>query len=191
MRWNNDWWWCYVFNQAILGLQAEEPLAPTSTGVQVMGVGDLLTHLAMCCQPVPGDDIIGYVTRGRGVTVHRQDCPNLRKETDEERLIPVSWGETRNLYPVRLGIEAWDRVGLLRDITATVSAEGVNISSVRTEVHEDGTMSSSLTVLVASMAQLSRLFVRLEAVRGITSVVRVTSASAPSSPRGGRSRLRS
>jgi guanosine-3',5'-bis(diphosphate) 3'-pyrophosphohydrolase len=160
-------------------LQEEQLTAPTS-GIRVVGVGDLLTRLALCCQPVPGDRIVGYVTRMRGVTVHRQDCSTLRREEEQERLISVSWGQTHHLYPVQLGIEAWDRVGLLRDITAAVSAEGVSISSTQTEVHDDGTVSSYLTAMVASMAQLSRLFTRLEGVRSITSVVRTPHSRRPS-----------
>jgi len=147
------------------------------TKIKVLGVGDLLTRLGLCCQPMPDDAIIGYVTRTRGVTVHRQNCPNLRNENEQERLISVAWGETHNLYPVRLGIEAWDRVGLLRDITATVSEEGVSISSTHTETRSDGSDSIHLTAMVSSIGQLSRLFARLEAVRGVRNVVRVAAHS--------------
>ena len=163
----------------------QEALPPApSTGIQVLGVGDLLTRLALCCQPVPGDDIVGYVTRASGVTVHRQDCPNIRKEAEQERMIQVSWGRTKDLYPVRLSIEAWDRVGLLRDMTAAVSSEGVSISSTQTNVQDDGVVKATLTILVSSMAQLSRLFTRLESVRGVTGVMRVT-ASRPAAARQG------
>ena len=144
--------------------------APT-TGIQVLGVGDLLTRLASCCQPVSGDEIVGYVTRARGVTVHQAACSNIRKASEQERLIPVSWGQTKGLYPVRLAIEAWDRVGLLRDITTAVSNEGISISSTQTDVRDDGVVKSYLTVLVPSMAHLSRLFTRLEGVRGMATVM--------------------
>ena len=157
--------------------QEVQVTAPT-TGIQVLGVGDLLTRLAVCCQPVPGDEIIGYVTRVRGVTVHHKDCPNIRKEVEQERLIPVSWGPTKDLYPVRLGIEGWDRVGLLRDIITAVSSEGISISSTSTNVRNNGEVKSHLTVLVASMTQLSRLFAQLESVRGITKVIRVSDSRA-------------
>ena len=172
-----------------LTTEPETPLTLPSTGIQVLGVGDLLTRLALCCQPMPGDQIVGYVTRLRGVTVHRQDCPNLRHEAESERFIPVSWGQTQNLYPVRLRITAWDRVGLLRDITASVSAEGISISSVQTNVHDDGMVSSNLTILVSNMAQLSRVFARLEGVRGIASVERI-SGGRPPSARKAESRAR-
>ena len=158
----------------------EAPITAPTTGIQVLGVGDLLTRLASCCLPVSGDEIIGYVTRSRGVTVHQTDCPNIRKATEQERLIPVSWGQTNDLYPVRLAIEAWDRVGLLRDITTAVSSEGISISSTHTDVRDDGVVKSHLTVLVPSMVQLSRLFTRLEGVRGITTVMRVSTGQTPS-----------
>jgi len=159
-------------HQAAGPLVGEDLIAPIG-GIQVLGVGDLLTRIGICCQPVPADDIVGFVTRTRGVTVHRRDCPNLGQEHEEDRLIPVSWGATRNLYPVRLSIEAWDRVGLLRDITAAVSVESLNISSTQTDIRPDGAVITALTVQVASMAQLSRLFSRLEGVRGVSNVERV------------------
>ena len=175
---------------ARLSVQEGPPEQPKETpqqsapvgGVRVLGVGDLVTRLGLCCQPVPGEAITGYVTRLRGVTVHRADCPNIRGG-DQARSIPVSWGLTRDLYPVRLGVQAWDRVGLLRDITTAVSAESVSILTTRTRVQHDGSVETALTVEVASTAQLSRLFARLEGVRSVTNVERVLSrqARAPAS----------
>ena len=111
----------------------EEYVAPPATGpasgVRVLGVGDLLTRMARCCDPISGEQIIGYITRNRGVTVHKVSCPNIAAETETERLVPVSWGKTETLYPVRMQIDAWDRVGLLMDVTSLVSGEGVNIAS--------------------------------------------------------------
>ena len=155
------------------------PLQQPTPSVRVLGVGDLLTRMGQCCNPLPGDAIIGYVTRIRGVTVHRKDCANLRVEAERERLIPVTWGDTQSLYPVRLSIEAWDRVGLLRDLSSTVSAEGVNIASVVTDERDDGIVVTHLTIHVAGMEQLSRLFSRLDDVRGVTGIVRVTGAQTP------------
>ena len=155
------------------------PRQQPAPSVRVLGVGDLLTRMGQCCNPQPGDAIIGYVTRIRGVTVHRKDCANLRVEAERERLIPVTWGDTQSLYPVRLSIEAWDRVGLLRDLSATVSAEGVNIASVVTDERDDGIVVTHLTIHVAGMEQLSRLFSRLDDVRGVTGIVRVTGAQTP------------
>ena len=143
-----------------------------SSGIEVLGVGDLLTRVSQCCSPIPGDDIIGYITRTRGVSVHRTDCHNVRNESEQERLVSVNWGSGQTLYPVRLRIEAWDRVGLLRDITTLVSQEKVNIASVITTEHEDSSASIYLTLYTTGVGQLSRLFSRLEGVVGVFSVTR-------------------
>ncbi len=145
-----------------------------SSGIEVLGVGDLLTRVSQCCNPMPGDDIIGYITRSRGVSVHRVDCPNVVNENEHERLIAVNWGDSYPRYPARLVIEAWDRVGLLRDITTVVSQETVNIASVVTSEHEDGSCSTYLTIYTEGVGQLSRLLSRLEGVAGVFNVARST-----------------
>jgi GTP pyrophosphokinase len=122
---------------------------------------------------VPGDEIIGYVTRNRGVSVHRQDCHNIIHEDEKERLIPVDWGRTDALYPVDIQVEAWDRVGLIRDITTIVAEEKVNIAAMSFIQHDDHTVTEHLTLETKGLAQLSRLLARIEGVRGVISVVRV------------------
>lgn len=154
----------------------EISLIGSSQGIEVLGVGDLLTHMAQCCHPLPGEQIIGYVTRSRGVTIHRNSCPNVKAFSDHERIVTVAWGHTRNLYPIRLSIEALDRVGLLRDITAGVSSEGINMLSVITEVHEDSMVSIFLTIQVTGMEQVSRLFSRVENIKGVSNIHRITSS---------------
>ena len=152
-----------------------------ATGIQVLGVGDLLTRTAACCNPLPGDEIIGYITRNRGVTVHRKDCPNILHEDEKERLVRVSWGPSQNLYPVRVEIIALDRVGLLRDVTTLVSAEKVNIASVVTTENPDGTAVVTLTLYTTGMDQVSRVFNKLEGISGTISVIRANSLhSSPS-----------
>jgi GTP pyrophosphokinase len=148
------------------------PKRPTSA-IKVLGVGDMLTQLAQCCHPVPGDEIIGYVTRSRGVTIHRQDCHNVFGEDEKERLIPVEWAQTDSLYPVSVKVEAWDKVGLVRDITAIVAGEKVNISTMNVANHDDHTTSISLTLEIRGIAQLSRLLGKIEGVREVISVTRV------------------
>ena len=143
--------------------------------VKVLGVGDMLTHLAQCCHPVPGDKIIGYITRSRGVSIHRQDCYNIIHEDEKERLIPLEWGATDALYPVSIRIEVWDRVGLTRDITTIVAEEKVNIATVNVVNHDDHTVSLYFTLETTGLAQLSRLLVKIEGVRGVTSVARIGS----------------
>jgi GTP pyrophosphokinase len=100
----------------------EGPARPRTQShtVQVLGTGDLLTQIARCCSPVPGDGIIGYVTRSRGVTIHRVDCYNVLHEDEKDRLVDVEWGRTGEMYPVAVHIDAWDRVGLLRDLSTVV-----------------------------------------------------------------------
>ena len=151
---------------------AELPISSPTSGIEVLGVGDLLTRMGRCCNPLPGDEIIGFVTRYNGVTVHKMGCPNLKNEDETERLVDVQWGHSKQLYPVRVSILAWDRVGLLSDVTTRVSVEGVNIAAVVTTEQKDGTCTLSLTVYVTGTDQLSRLFSKLEGVRGVIRAVR-------------------
>ncbi|MGD2147126.1 MAG: bifunctional (p)ppGpp synthetase/guanosine-3',5'-bis(diphosphate) 3'-pyrophosphohydrolase [Anaerolineae bacterium] len=112
-------------------LPVEPPSLPMSVpGIQVQGTGGLMTRLAQCCSPLPGEDIIGYVTRGSGVTVHRSDCLNVLRVTDKERLIEVSWGTDLQTVPVAVLIKAYDRTGLLHDIAGVISNANINMSAV-------------------------------------------------------------
>lgn len=145
----------------------------TPARVEVMGAGNLLTVQANCCRPVPGDPIVGYVTRGRGVVYHRKDCPNVVNLPDSERLVPVSWGnEAHETHPVPVRLYALDRVGLLKDVSTLLSDERVNILSVLTQTHDDRTVTLLLTVEVESVVQLSRIMHRLESIRDVTEVRR-------------------
>jgi GTP pyrophosphokinase len=155
------------------------PPKPVTSAVKVRGVGDLLTHLAQCCHPVPGDKIIGYVTRTRGVSVHRQDCYNVVHEDEIERLIPVEWGEIDAVFPVKIQVQAWDRVGLMRDITTLVAEEKVNITSVNLVNNDDQTISTFLTLEMANLVQLSRLLAKIEGIRGVISAIRLGDGASP------------
>ena len=155
-----------VRHQQELGL----PISP-SAGIQVMGVGDLLTSMARCCNPINGDEIVGFITRTRGVTIHRRSCPNIQNEDEPERLVPVSWGETEVKYPVRIQVRSIDRVGLLRDVTSMVSGENVNIASCVSEEYDNVSI-ITLTLHVTGINQLSRLFFKLESVKGVINVTR-------------------
>jgi len=143
-----------------------------TTGVSVLGTADLLTRLARCCNPVPGDKIMGYVTRGEGVSVHRADCRNVLTEDEKERLVDVEWGRRGQLYPVAVHIDAWDRVGLLRDISTMVAEEKVNMVGVHTEDGSDGHITIFVTLEMAGVEQLTRLLTKLEGIRGVVSVSR-------------------
>ena len=149
------------------------PPKPPTSAVQVLGVGDLLTNLAGCCRPVPGDEIVGYITRSRGITVHRCDCFNVVNEEEKERLIKVEWGQPDSQYPVNIQIEALDRVGLVRDISTVVAEEKVNIASMNVIEHDDRTTTLYLTLETKGLAQLSRLLTRVVGIRGVSSVFRV------------------
>ena len=148
-------------------------LGAATAGVTVLGVGDLLTRTAPCCNPLPGESIIGYITRNRGVTVHRRDCVNVRNEDEQERLVPVTWGPSQQVYAVRVEITSLDRVGLLRDVSSLVSAEKVNMGAVASRESTDGTAVITLTLYTTGTSQLSRLFARLEGVHGVLNVSRV------------------
>ena len=149
------------------------PPTNSTSGIQIQGAGDLLTHFAHCCSPIPGDAIIGYMTRSRGISVHLKDCQNILGRDDPNTHVNVEWGATRHLYPVRLRIDAWDRVGLLRDITTVATEDKVNIASLITEENVDeGTATIALTLFTSSIDQLSRLFTKLEGTNGVTSVSR-------------------
>jgi len=149
------------------------PLKMPLSTIRVLGAGDILTHLAQCCHPVPGDRITGYVTRSRGVTIHREDCYNVINAEEKERLIGVEWGETDALYPVNVQVEAWDRVGLARDITSIVAGEKINISTMNVNIHDDYTTSIFLTLETKGLAQLARLMGKIEGVVGVINVTRV------------------
>jgi GTP pyrophosphokinase len=140
--------------------------------MRVLGVGNLLTTMARCCNPVPGDQIVGYVTRTRGVTVHRADCHNILNEDEHERIVEVEWGTVTKLYPVSVRIEAWDRVGLLRDITTVVTEDKVNMVGVRTSENGDGSVTIQATLETTGVEQLSRLLSRIEIIRGVRAVER-------------------
>ena len=138
--------------------------------------GGLETSLARCCNPVPGDSVRGYVTRSRGVTVHRADCHNVLHERERDRLIDVDWGTTEEeRYPATVQIDAWDRVGLLRDISTVVAAEDVNMVNVNTTKNGNGTVSVLATLETSGLSQISRLLTRIETIRGVRSCARKSS----------------
>jgi GTP diphosphokinase / guanosine-3',5'-bis(diphosphate) 3'-diphosphatase len=144
--------------------------------VLVRGEKGILTTMATCCQPVPGDAIIGYTTRGRGVTVHRADCINAINAQDSARVVPVDWeSDATHLYPVAIKIEAFDRQGLMRDIATVVAENRVNMSALEVHVYDDKTAVVSTTVEIDSLAQLSRLMEKLEGVKDVHTVAREAS----------------
>ena len=154
------------------GVEVLPPRKISPVSINVLGVGDLLTRLANCCHPLPGDKIIGYITQGRGITVHRRDCPNIVHEEEKERLVKVEWGDVAQVYPVALQVDAWDRVGLVRDISAIIAEEGINLSEVSMSNHRDDSVTLHFTLEVKSAAQLSKIMSRINSVWNVVSVTR-------------------
>jgi len=155
--------------------ESAPPLPPTTArgGVSVKGVEDLLVRFAVCCNPVPGDPIVGYITRGRGVTVHRADCTNVRASSEKERHVEVDWEKTAaRTYPVAIRIEGWDRDGFLRDVAAVISENQVALVALSALANPDKTATVNATLQVTSVEQLSRVLAKLEGVRDVFSVHR-------------------
>jgi len=151
------------------------PLPPTTSrgGVSVKGVEDLLVRFAVCCNPVPGDPIVGYITRGRGVTVHRADCTNVRASSEKERHVEVEWEKSAaRTYPVAIRIEGWDRDGFLRDVAAVISENQVALVALSALANPDKSATVNATLQVTSVEQLSRVLAKLEGVRDVFSVHR-------------------
>jgi GTP diphosphokinase / guanosine-3',5'-bis(diphosphate) 3'-diphosphatase len=140
--------------------------------VTVLGLKGLLTAMARCCNPTPGDEIIGYITRGHGATIHRQDCPNILRIKDRERLVKVSWGENVRTYPVPIRIRAFDRQGLMGDITTLLNGESVNIVDVQVGTSKN-IADLRLVIEVRDIAQLSRMLARIENLPNVLEALRV------------------
>jgi GTP pyrophosphokinase len=154
-------------------LPAAAPPAPT--GVRVRGVDNVLMHFARCCTPLPGDRIVGYITRGRGVTIHRSDCPNIAfLRGHPERLLEVEWETSAaGSYQVEIEVEAFDRVGLLKDIMAAVAETKTNALSVNARVRKDKVVVTNLVLDIRNVGQLHAVMQKVEKVPEVFSVARV------------------
>lgn len=155
------------------------PVAPEShdAAATVLGVDNLLSRVAQCCKPVPGDDVVGYITQGHGVTVHRRDCKNMLHLPDDrrDRLVEIQWGLQKGAYPVGVKISAIDRSGLLRDITQEISARKINL--IRSETYTDvdtQQVKMKLSVQIRDNTQLEQLMTQLRKVKSVLGVRRAT-----------------
>ncbi|WP_444893237.1 GTP diphosphokinase [Microbulbifer sp. TRSA001] len=155
--------------------------APVARGegkadVYIDGVGNLLTHIAGCCNPVPGDEIMGYITLGRGVSIHRKDCANmLRMQVEEsERVLQVSWAEKpRELYAVEIMIEAYDRQGLLRDVTVMLDSQKINITAMQTRSNKNKhTVEMIVTAEIHNFEELSQVLHRINQLPNVAAAKR-------------------
>jgi len=147
--------------------------AAADSGILVVGMDRLLTQLAKCCKPVPPDPIRGFVTRGRGVSIHRQDCASLERlaQTDPARLIDTQWGTTAGAYSVDMVVTASDRPGLLRDMGDALARERINVTAVRTQSRDELAF-MRFSFEVADVAQLKRAFAVVREVAGVIRVAR-------------------
>ena len=162
-----------------------EPRRPRDgdPGVTVRGMDDVLVKLARCCTPVPGDSIMGYITRGNGVSVHRTDCTNadsLRSEPD--RITEVSWTSSQggSVFLVQLQVEALDRAGLLSDITRALSEAGVNILEARVHTSRDRVAVSNFTFEMGDATHLDHVIRSVRRVDAVFDAYRVTGRRSPS-----------
>jgi GTP pyrophosphokinase len=157
--------------------QQTDTQAGDSNGITVSGVGNLLTHMAKCCQPVPGDEILGFITQGRGISVHRVDCDQLANSLNQqpEREVEVQWGGGSNKnYQVSINIIGGDRQGLLRDISTIISNERVSIIGIESNTdNAKQSMSMTIKVEVANNEALMRLLAKLNQLDDVTEVKRL------------------
>jgi len=141
-------------------------------GIKIQGVDGLMVRYAQCCQPLPGEPVVGYVTQGRGISIHRADCPNLLTLPTADRRVEIDWQEAEGeSFSVRLAISGDDRRGLYADLMQAIAASGTNIRSA--EIHsKDGTMFGSVTLEVDNLPHLSRVLKAMRKVKGVAEVER-------------------
>jgi GTP pyrophosphokinase len=157
--------------ESILTVRPPTDTRKNKDTVTVLGLKGLLTTFAKCCHPAPGDEIVGYITRGRGATIHRQDCPNILRMSEHERIVKVSWGEPQATYPVSVRIKAYDRQGLMGDISNVLANEGVNLSDISLKVNHN-LAEINLVLEVGDIAQLSRVLTRIENLPNVMEATR-------------------
>jgi GTP pyrophosphokinase len=149
-----------------------QPRDVGENAVTVLGLRNILTTFARCCNPVPGDEIVGYITRGRGATIHRQDCPNILRMKDRDRIVKVSWGEPQNTFPVEVEIKAYDRQGLMVDISSVLSNENINLKDIKINVTHN-LASIQMVMEIADIVQLSRVLTKIENLPNVMQAHRV------------------
>ncbi len=156
----------------LFSIQAVSLDRKDSDSVKVLGLKGILSNYAKCCNPVPGDDIVGYITRGRGATIHRKDCPNILRTKDKERIVKVSWGEAKRTFPVLIHITAYDRQGLLGDISTILGNEGINMQDIN--INFSNNMANIKIMLdVGDINQLSKVLTITESLPNVMEAYRV------------------
>jgi len=140
--------------------------------VKVLGLKGILSGYARCCNPVPGDEIVGYITRGRGATIHRKDCPNILRTKERERIVKVTWGDPQQTFPVTIRVKAYDRQGLMGDISTIFANEEVNIRDIKVKVI-DSLASIDIVLDINDITQLSRVLTLTETLPNVVEAYRI------------------
>ena len=146
--------------------------ATSTNAIEVVGLKGMLSSMARCCNPMPGDPVVGFITRGRGATIHRQDCPNILQTKERERLLQVGWGHVEHTSPVPIQIKAYDRQGLVSDISILLSDENINIADVKVNVNRS-MADLRLIIEVKDLTQLSRVLTRIESLPNVMEAHRI------------------
>lgn len=149
-----------------IDLVEEPPAIMPRDAIRVMGLKGIATTMGKCCNPMPGDDIVGYITRGRGATIHRQDCPNILRVTENERLVKVSWGQPGKTFTVPVQIKAYDRQGLMSDISKVITDESVNLIDMSMKMNQHLAV-IKLVIGVKGITQLSKILTKLESLPNV------------------------
>ena len=160
---------------------SQDPLFTTRTitpektdesAVRVLGLKGILFNYARCCNPAPGDEIVGYITRGRGATIHRKDCPNILRTKERERIVKVNWGEPKQTFPVSIQVKAYDRQGLMGDISTILSNEGINMRDISVNL-SDNLATITLILDISDITQLSRVLTIIETLPNVMDTYRI------------------
>ena len=157
---------------ALFTPKAPEVERKDSESVNVLGLKGILTNIAKCCNPAPGDEIVGYITRGRGATIHRRDCPNVLRMKDHERIVKVSWGEPKRTFPAIIQVKAYDRAGLMGDISTILANEGINMRDINIKI-ANNLATINLMLDISNINQLSRLLTLTESLPNVIEAFRV------------------
>lgn len=165
-----------TITNVVTDLKAMPPAKKRETGVKVTGIENLLIRLSKCCSPIPGDEIVGFITKGRGVSVHRADCPNIETEDAKERLIPVEWEigvHDKKEYNVDIEIIGFDRRGLLNEVLQAVNETRTNISTVTGRSDRNKMATISMSISIANIPHLQKVVDRIKQIKDVYSVRRI------------------
>ncbi|KSU63826.1 (p)ppGpp synthetase [[Bacillus] enclensis] len=165
-----------ILEETMKELSAQPPKKKKDAGVQVKGIDNLLIRLSRCCSPVPGDEIVGFITKGRGVSVHRADCTNVQTEEVEQRLIPVSWegdGQDRKEYNVDIEISGYDRRGLLNEVLQVVNETKTNITAVSGRSDRNKMATINMSISIQNISHLHRVVERIKQISDVYAVRRI------------------